>query len=139
VLDYLLAALDLDAQESRVFEIGGPAQVSYGELMQQYARLSWRAWLEFEVTDNGEPAKTSVNIRGFRNPRAPNGNESIHDSERMGQSPSPSTQRCIIRQTALFDPIGLSGLAYWYLLYPIHRIVFAGLLRGLVRRAEAGR
>ncbi len=39
VLDYLLAALDLDAQESRVFEIGGPAQVSYGELMQQYARL----------------------------------------------------------------------------------------------------
>ena len=26
-----------------------------------------------------------------------------------------------IRQTAVFDPVGWSGLAYWYLLFPIHR------------------
>ena len=38
VLEYLLAALDLAGQESRVFEIGGPEQVSYGELMREYAR-----------------------------------------------------------------------------------------------------
>jgi uncharacterized protein YbjT (DUF2867 family) len=37
-----------------------------------------------------------------------------------------------IRQTAIFDPLGLSGLLYWYLLYPLHRVVFAGMLRGIV-------
>ncbi len=37
-----------------------------------------------------------------------------------------------IRQTAIFDPVGLSGLAYWYALYPLHRFIFAGMLRGIV-------
>ncbi len=45
-------------------------------------------------------------------------------------------QRCTLRQTALFDPLGLFGLAYWYLLYPLHKIVFAGMLKALVRKAE---
>jgi uncharacterized protein YbjT (DUF2867 family) len=36
-------------------------------------------------------------------------------------------------QTAFFDPKGLSGLAYWYFLYPIHRIIFAGMIRNLAR------
>jgi uncharacterized protein YbjT (DUF2867 family) len=40
-------------------------------------------------------------------------------------------------QTAFFDPKGLSGLAYWYLLYPIHRIIFAGMIRTLARLALA--
>lgn len=34
-----------------------------------------------------------------------------------------------IRQTAIFDPAGVWGRAYWYLLYPIHQLVFAGMLR----------
>lgn len=38
VLAYLLAALDLETEGSPVFEIGGPDQVSYGELMREYAR-----------------------------------------------------------------------------------------------------
>jgi len=38
-----------------------------------------------------------------------------------------------IRQTATFDPVGLLGLAYWYLVYPLHGLVFAGLLREIVR------
>jgi uncharacterized protein YbjT (DUF2867 family) len=41
-----------------------------------------------------------------------------------------------IRQTAIFDPVGLLGLTYWYALYPLHRYVFAGLLRGIVKAAE---
>jgi len=36
-----------------------------------------------------------------------------------------------IRQTAMFDPAGLSGLAYWYLLYPTHQVVFSRMLRGI--------
>jgi uncharacterized protein YbjT (DUF2867 family) len=41
-----------------------------------------------------------------------------------------------ISQTAVFDPAGLLGLAYWYLLYPLHRLVFAGMLRGIVTACE---
>ncbi len=40
-----------------------------------------------------------------------------------------------IRQTSIFDPSGLMGLLYWYLLYPLHSRVFAGMLRGIVRAA----
>jgi uncharacterized protein YbjT (DUF2867 family) len=40
-----------------------------------------------------------------------------------------------IRQTALFDPVGLFGLAYWYALYPVHQLVFGGMLRQIVQRA----
>ena len=39
-----------------------------------------------------------------------------------------------IRQTALYDPVGLSGISYWYLLYPVHKLVFAGMLRNIARR-----
>jgi hypothetical protein len=38
----------------------------------------------------------------------------------------------VIRQTAIFDPVGLLGLAYWYVLYPVHCIVFAGMLKGIM-------
>ena len=38
LLQYLLAALDLPPDGSRMFEIGGPDQVSYGGLMREYAR-----------------------------------------------------------------------------------------------------
>jgi uncharacterized protein YbjT (DUF2867 family) len=41
-----------------------------------------------------------------------------------------------VRQTALFDPIGLFGLCYWYALYPAHQFVFAGMLRNLIRAAQ---
>ncbi len=45
-----------------------------------------------------------------------------------------------VRQTAIFDPLGLAGLLYWYGLYPIHKLVFSGMLRGMVRAmgAESG-
>ncbi len=42
---------------------------------------------------------------------------------------------CKIRQTAIFDPKGLFGLLYWYLLYPVHKIIFAGMLRAIAREA----
>jgi uncharacterized protein YbjT (DUF2867 family) len=61
-------------------------------------KVPGRAWLEFEVT--------------------PEGNGST------------------IRQTAIFDPAGLAGLAYWYGIYPIHARVFAGMLREIARRAR---
>ena len=41
-------------------------------------------------------------------------------------------------QTAFFEPHGVAGLAYWYGLYPFHQIIFNGLARAIVRRAESG-
>lgn len=42
-----------------------------------------------------------------------------------------------IRQTAVFDPLGALGLAYWYVLWPVHQDVFGGMLRAIARRAES--
>lgn len=44
-----------------------------------------------------------------------------------------------ITQTAIFDPAGLIGQAYWYLLYPVHAIIFRGMLRRIARAAAAPR
>lgn len=40
-------------------------------------------------------------------------------------------------QTAFFAPKGLFGLVYWYVLYPIHKLIFSGLIRRLAQRAVA--
>ena len=41
-----------------------------------------------------------------------------------------------IRQTAIFDPVGLFGLAYWHSLYPLHAVIFRGMLNQIAARAE---
>ena len=41
-----------------------------------------------------------------------------------------------IRQTAIFDPLGLFGLIYWYGISPLHFFVFAGMLRNIARAAK---
>ena len=40
-----------------------------------------------------------------------------------------------IRQTAVFDAAGLFGRIYWHALYPIHVLLFEGLVRSIARRA----
>jgi hypothetical protein len=40
-----------------------------------------------------------------------------------------------IRQTAIFDPVGLKGHLYWYSLYLPHELVFNGMLRGIAQAA----
>jgi hypothetical protein len=66
--------------------------------LQAEMKVPGRAWLEFEVTGDGE--------------------------------------KSTIRQTAIFDPLGLFGLMYWYALYPLHQLVFAGMLRKLACAVE---
>ena len=61
-------------------------------------KLPGRAWLQFEVEEDGE--------------------------------------RSIISETAIFDPVGLLGLLYWYALYPVHSLVFRGMLKGIVRELQ---
>ncbi len=43
----------------------------------------------------------------------------------------------LLRQTATFDPHGLTGLLYWYALYPLHQLVFAGMLRKIALAATS--
>jgi len=64
-------------------------------------KVPGRAWLEFEVTPDGDGS--------------------------------------IIRQTALFDPVGLAGLVYWWGVYPLHQLVFRGMLAGIAQAALRGR
>ena len=40
-------------------------------------------------------------------------------------------------QTAYFAPHGLAGHLYWYGLYPFHKVIFSGTIRGLADAAEA--
>lgn len=42
-------------------------------------------------------------------------------------------------QTLFFAPRGLLGLAYWYLLYPAHRLVFTCMLQRIARQAQTPR
>ncbi|MCL4215919.1 MAG: DUF2867 domain-containing protein [Candidatus Hydrogenedentes bacterium] len=46
---------------------------------------------------------------------------------------TPEASGSSIRQTAIFDPVGWLGLAYWYAVYPLHAIVFRGMLSNLAR------
>ncbi len=46
-------------------------------------------------------------------------------------------ERSTLSQTAYFAPKGVPGFLYWYGLYPIHKIVFAGMIRKIAERAAA--
>ena len=47
----------------------------------------------------------------------------------------PAVGGAFVCQTAVFDPVGLPGLLYWYVLLPVHALIFGGLLRAIARRA----
>ena len=40
-----------------------------------------------------------------------------------------------LTQTAAFAPHGLCGALYWYMLYPIHRLIFTDLIEAIGRLA----
>ena len=42
-----------------------------------------------------------------------------------------------IKQTAIFEPIGILGKMYWYALYPLHQLIFAGMLQAIADKALA--
>jgi uncharacterized protein YbjT (DUF2867 family) len=45
------------------------------------------------------------------------------------------TARTTLIQTAKYYPKGLLGLLYWYFLYPLHSILFRGLINEIAKRA----
>lgn len=50
--------------------------------------------------------------------------------------PEANSRRVRLTQTAFFAPKGLFGLLYWYLLYPVHGLIFSSLIRKLGKLSE---
>jgi hypothetical protein len=50
---------------------------------------------------------------------------------------SQDSDKSSLLQTARFYPRGLFGLIYWYSIFPLHALVFKGLARRIVHRAES--
>jgi hypothetical protein len=48
---------------------------------------------------------------------------------------TPAPGGCLLLPAAIFDPVGLSGLLYWYALPPLHGLIFAGMILGIARAA----
>lgn len=40
-------------------------------------------------------------------------------------------------QTAFFEPKGLFGFLYWYVLYPVHAVMFSGMIRKIAERSKS--
>ncbi len=51
--------------------------------------------------------------------------------------PRPAPTAAPLTQTAFFASKGLFGLIYWYSVYPLHKIVFPGMINNIAERAEA--
>jgi hypothetical protein len=47
----------------------------------------------------------------------------------------PEGASTVITQLAEFEPRGLFGILYWYLLSPIHEVMFRGMLRRIAAAA----
>jgi uncharacterized protein YbjT (DUF2867 family) len=41
-----------------------------------------------------------------------------------------------VRMTAIFDPVGVWGRVYWFMVYPFHFLVFNGMFQGIVKAIE---
>ena len=48
----------------------------------------------------------------------------------------PDVSGAVVHQTAVFEPAGLFGLVYWYMLLPVHTVIFGGMLRAIGQRAQ---
>lgn len=49
---------------------------------------------------------------------------------------TPDRDGSRIQQTAVFDPLGVAGRAYWYGIWPLHQWVFGRMLAGIARAAQ---
>ena len=54
------------------------------------------------------------------------------------QAEDQADSGALFTQTAFFEPRGLLGLLYWFILYPIHSLIFSGLIGALKIRLWIG-
>ena len=146
--------------DSREVEVGVPVEAAFAPIQRIGGQTGWyygnwlwrlRGWLDLLVGGVGMR-------RGRRDPvELENGDtvdcwrvESLDPNRRLrlvaemklpGRAwlefeVEPTASGSRIRQTAVFDPVGLTGLAYWYAIYPLHEFVFGGMLNGIATTAR---
>ena len=146
--------------DSREVEVGVPVEAAFAPIQRIGGQTGWyygnwlwrlRGWLDLLVGGVGLR-------RGRRDPmELKNGDtvdcwrvESLEPNRRLrlvaemklpGRAwlefeVEPNASGSRIRQTAVFDPVGLTGLAYWYSVYPMHEFVFGGMLNGIATTAR---
>ena len=146
--------------DSREVEVGIPVEAAFAPIQRIGGQTGWyygnwlwrlRGWLDLLIGGVGLR-------RGRRDPvELKNGDtvdcwrvESLEPNRRLrlvaemklpGRAwlefeVEPTASGSRIRQTAVFDPVGLTGLAYWYSVYPLHEFVFGGMLNGIATTAR---
>ncbi len=146
--------------DSREVEVGVPVEAAFAPIQRIGGQTGWyygnwlwrlRGWLDLLIGGVGLR-------RGRRDPvELKNGDtvdcwrvESLEPNRRLrlvaemklpGRAwlefeVEPTASGSRIRQTAVFDPVGLTGLAYWYSVYPLHEFVFGGMLNGIATTAR---
>jgi hypothetical protein len=45
-------------------------------------------------------------------------------------------KKSTLTQTAFYEPKGLWGLLYWYSVYPLHELIFSGMIKEIKKAAE---
>jgi len=46
------------------------------------------------------------------------------------------SKKTTLTQTAFYEPKGLLGLIYWYSVYPLHGLIFGGMIKSIKKNAE---
>jgi uncharacterized protein YbjT (DUF2867 family)/tryptophan-rich sensory protein len=146
--------------DSRTIEVAAPIQAAFAPIQRIGGQTGWyygnwlwrlRGWLDLLVGGVGlrRGRRDSFDLR-VGDPVDCWRVESLEPNHRLrlfaemklpGRAwlefeVTPTESGSRIRQTAIFDPVGLTGLAYWYAIYPLHEFVFGGMLHGIATTAR---
>ncbi|MGZ6346909.1 MAG: SDR family oxidoreductase [Anaerolineales bacterium] len=114
--------------------VGGPGLRGYSPLTP-YPSLTWKRdeVKEGDIIDyyRVESLEENHRMRLYSELRAPGLGWMEWTVE-----PAPSSGS-VLTQTAFFAPRGLPGFLYWFLLSPLHCIVFRGLIRAIAQRSKS--
>ncbi len=115
-----------------------PERIAYGEALD-----FWRVTgleenrdlrLRAEMKLPGE-ALLGFHLEPVQTGRGTAQDQGTGDSVSERTADQTGSERTELVQTALFKPRGLFGLLYWYALYPLHKIIFGGMIAGIRRTA----
>jgi len=112
-------------------------------------KLPGRAWLELSVeplaaaeksgpvdASGASGASGATDATGATGATSGSGGSGSDGAGRPHATAAPAS---LLHTTAIFEPRGLFGLLYWYGLLPFHKLIFAGMVAAIARRAEAHR
>jgi hypothetical protein len=141
----------VDATPERVFGFIGNVGGKNGWF---YANFLWpvRGWIDRLIggvgMKRGRPRASGIEtgdvidfwqVERAERCAAPRRNEAARRSMAAIQPDTQPHNRTLLRCCAWFQPRGLAGEIYWYGLYPVHALIFSGMLRKIRNHAAASR